>query len=222
MLPVLVSVGRVHGPHHRLNHRANELIRRAQSVAFLDDGLDTRRVVPRNFDRHLLTGVENYYTFSEYSDFPPWMSEFKICQVATLKSACSPIVAGPVPADDFDHLIIESPGCAIEPIVQAIGADPRRVLVIRHPSPQKQQAIPDGYPVIDGRSIGTDEFIARQEGKNLYFGETMSFFIALAMKVDLKNTVFLVLPDDRRSGLWGLPMMKNIEFSNGITMSRVC
>jgi hypothetical protein len=221
-LPGLVQVDRVFVPHHRLNHRASELMERARSVAFLDDGLDTRRFVPRNFDLGRLTGGEKYFTFNEYSDFPPWMTGFDICQITTLKSMCRPSFTDPVPAGDFDHVIIESPGCGIESTVQAVGADQSRVLVIRHPSPHKQQAIPDGYAVVDGRFIGTDEFIASQEGKSLYFGETMSFFIALALKVHQRNNVYLVLPDDRRSNLWGLPMMKYLESSNDLKISRVC
>jgi hypothetical protein len=221
-LPGLVKVGRVYVPHHRLNHRAGELMERARSVAFLDDGLDTRRLVPKNFDLRLLAGGEKYYTFKEYSDFPPWMSGFDIRKIAPLESTCRPGVTDSISAEHFDHVIVESPGCDIESTYQAIGGDRSRVLVVRHPSPEKRQPISDAYMTVDGRSLGTDDFVARQDGKKIYFGETMSFFIAVARKVHQRNSVYLVLPDDRRSGLWGLPMMEDLEFSNGVKMCRVC
>lgn len=216
------KVGKVFIPHHRLNHRAAALIHRAASVAFLDDGLDTRRFVPRNFDLSLLVGGERYYTFNDYFDFPPWMSGFDIRQITTLKATFQSCPHSVISVDDFDHVIIESPGCDIDAMVQAIGADRGRVLVVRHPSPSKRQLIQGGYLVANGRFMCTDEFIAILNDKSIYFGETISFFIALARNIHKRNAVFLVMSDARKSGLWGLPAMKTLVFSNGVKMNQVC
>lgn len=115
------EVGRVYVPHHRLNKRANTLISRASNIDYIDDGLDTRRVTPKNFGAITVLNGSRYFTFKEYQDFPEWMKGLEIRQISSLSS----IREGGEHQDNLmngiENVFIESPGCETDEIVQMLG-----------------------------------------------------------------------------------------------------
>ena len=194
----------LHIPHHRFNRRVALARRHARAVAYLDDGLDTRRRAPRNFDLDTVVGRPRYHTFAEYAALPPWLERFDVrCDTPLLQLART---AGlpPLPLDGVDHVLIESPGLRAQELITGLQLEPQRTLVVRHPVAAKRGVLPDGCRVAEGHGHGLEASLLASRDRSFYFGETMALVFAVATDVIRSNRVHAQLDDSQRDNLVGL------------------
>lgn len=220
-LPGLLRIGTLFIPHHRLNRRVAPLVAAAERVDYLDDGLDTRRVQPRNFDLDRLKQRPRYYTFLEYDDFPAWMSAFDIQPIVPIACIAQPGPHAPAQLRGGEHLFVESPGLSVDAVVAHQGLDPLRVLVLRHPAVIKRQVIDPRYRCLEGRDIGLDHWLTQLSDCSVYFGETLSLYIALAQGVGARNTLFVQMSPAQWEGLVGLPTVATETLGDGSRLAKI-
>jgi hypothetical protein len=220
-IPGLLHIGTLFIPHHRLNRRVNKLTAVAERVDYLDDGLDTRRVKPRNFDLDRIERRPRYYTFLEYKTFPAWMTAFEIRPIVSIKCIASPGRHAPPELVGATHLFVESPGMSVDTVVAHRGLNPQHVLVLRHPAIIKRQAIDPRYRCIEGRDVGLDHWLTQVSGHAVYFGETLSMYIALAQGVDARNTLFAQMSPEQWDGLIGLPITARERLADGSLIATI-
>jgi hypothetical protein len=182
-------------PHQRVNERLMREVRRARATAYIDDGLDTLRRRPLNFDLAALPPSRcDYLTFAEYRSFPPWLSSaFEPRAVCSLRALA---VGGRKPLlalDGVDHLLVESPGLDAGALIAALGIDPARALCVRHPVPHKRGSLPSECRAVEGRGHDLDATLAACRGRSLYFGATMPLVVAVLTDVARHNRVHVQL-----------------------------
>lgn len=189
-------------PHHRVNPRLMRELRRARHLGFLDDGLDTLRHRPQNFDLDKLAEEHPLYlTFHEYASLPAWLSRFDVHRVCSIGAL---VVEGRKPVLDFgaaDHVFVESPGLEPSAVLAALGVDAHRALCVRHPVPAKQSALPAGCIAVEGRQHDLEASLRASSGRSFYFGATMSLIYALLTGVGARNRLFVQLTDAQRANL---------------------
>jgi len=184
-----------HVPHQRVNPRLMREARRARQIAYLDDGLDTLRRRPLNFDLDALPSARgDYLTFVEYRAFPAWLeAAFATRPVCSLRELQR---AGRKPVLDLqgvDHLFVESPGLDAGELIAALQLDPARALCVRHPVPHKRGSLPAQCRAAEGRTHDLDATLASARGLHLYFGATMSLVVAVLTGACRHNRVHVQL-----------------------------
>jgi hypothetical protein len=195
LLGRLRLLGTAHVPHQRVNPRLMREVRRARAIAYLDDGLDTLRRRPLNFDLDALPATRtDYLTFAEYRAFPPWLdAAFATRPVCSLRELQR---AGRKPKLDLqgvEHLFVESPGLDAGELMAALQIDPARALCVRHPVPHKRGSLPTQCRAVEGRTHDLDATLASCRGLNLYFGATMSLVLAVLTGAARHNRVHVQL-----------------------------
>jgi hypothetical protein len=191
-------------PHHRFNRRVAQAMRSARAIAYLDDGLDTRRQAPRNFDLDTVTGRPAYHTFAEYTTLPDWLARFDVRRGCSLAELAQMPQRPPLPLGDVDHVLVESPGLRAADIVAGLALQPARTLVVRHPIAAKRGTLPPGCRAIEGHAHNLEAALLASRGKAFYFGETMALVFAALSDVARSNDVFAQLDDAQRDNLVGL------------------
>lgn len=194
----------LHIPHHRFNRRVALAQRHARQVAYLDDGLDTRRRVPRNFDLQTPGPRSPYHTFAEYAVLPDWLAGFDVRRDTPLLRLATAASLPKLPLDDVDHVLIESPGLHAQEVITGLRLDPRRTLVVRHPIAAKRSALPDGCRVAEGQGHSLEASMLGSRDRTFYFGETMALVFAASSDVARSNRVYAQLDDAQRDNLVGL------------------
>jgi hypothetical protein len=190
-------------PHQRVNPRLMREVRRACAIAYLDDGLDTLRRQPLNFDPAALPATRcAYLTFDEYRSFPPWLTTaFETRAVCSLRELCAGGRKPPLDLDGVDHLLVESPGLEAGALIAALNLDPTRSLCVRHPVPHKRGALPPLCRTVEGRGHDLDATLATCRERSLYFGATMSLVVAVLTGVTRHNRVYVQLDDPQADNL---------------------
>jgi hypothetical protein len=204
VLAALRLVHTLHVPHHRFNRRVALARRHARVVAYLDDGLDTRRRVPRNFDLDGIAGRPHDHTFAEYATLPPWLDRFDVRRDTPLLQLARTAGLPPLTLDGVDHVLIESPGLRAQELITHLQLEPERTLVVRHPVAAKRGALPDGCRVAEGQGHGLEASLLASRGRAFYFGETMALVFAVATDVIRSNRIHAQLDDAQRDNLVGL------------------
>lgn len=207
LLRWLAALGFVHTlyvPHHRFNKRVSLARRYAREVAYLDDGLDTCRRVPRNFELDALAGGPRYHTFAEYRTLPPWLSHFDVRRETSLLRLADTAQQPTLPMDGVDHVLVESPGMSARDLFVGLGLDPTRTLVVRHPIASKRGAVPAGCHAVEGQNHSLEASMLGCRGKVFYFGETMALVFAALSDVARHNRVYAQLSQAQRDNLVGL------------------
>ena len=190
-------------PHQRVNPRLMREVRRARAIAYIDDGLDTLRRQPLNFDLDALPLRRcDYLTFAEYSAFPPWLEAAfapkPVCSLRELNAG------GRKPLLDLqgiEHLFVESPGLDAGALIAALQIDPARALCVRHPVPHKRGSLPAQCRSVEGRTHDLDATLASSSGRSLYFGATMSLVVAVLTGVARHNRVHVQLDAAQEANL---------------------
>lgn len=217
----IIKIRNYYIPHHRLHFRLDGLRALATEVRYIDDGLDTRRYIPKNFDLSQLVVGSKYFTFEDYEKFPTWMNSLAIVRVALLDICANSLDYIFKDFERFKYIFVESPGCDVDKVVEKMNINMREVLVIRHPSAVKRKLLFRQYRLFDGNKMNTDAIIKNIVGKKIFFGETISFYIAIAAGVSMRNSVFFCLGGADMNSLVGLPNMRVESTSNDISIYRV-
>lgn len=208
LLVALRVVGKLYVPHQRLNRRATAVARRASALAFIDDGLDTRRAEPRNFDLPLDMPGIGYFTFRDYRVFPEWLHVLRVQQVCDLRDLALMSHRPKLPLEGVDHILVESPGLDIGQVVAALALPSERTLVVRHPVPHKRGKVPVACSSLEGTEVNVEATLLQAEGKSFYFGETMSLVFAACLGAATRNRVYAQLSSSQRSNLIDLPLQE--------------
>lgn len=174
-------------PHHILGRAGNTLRVFAKNVHYIDDGLDTLRDEPKNFDLDNYSKNSIYYTFLEYEFFGRWLEDKKIERIASvnalLDGRCAFGVAG-------NTLIVESPGINRDAV-----AGQKKSYIFRHPNHNKQLNW-EGLDVeiIDSSIYSPEQTILEMVEGCVVIGETMTFVICLYLGIN-KNVSIKVFGD---------------------------
>jgi hypothetical protein len=209
LLCTLGLVDTLHLPHDRFNKRVAAAARRARRVAYLDDGLDTLRRRPRNFDEAPVHAHArpDYFTFADYRQLPDWLQRFNVRPLARLLQLAETSSREPMPLQDTDHVFFESPGLQPAGVIEALALDPARVLVVRHPVPAKRSPLPDGCRTVAGADFNAEATLLDARGKCFYFGETMVLVFALHTEAARRNTILAQLDELQQANLSSLGLV---------------
>lgn len=191
-------------PHMRVTiRRLHGALMKVRHTYYLDDGLDTLRRVPRNFDVTSLVPGRRYYTFREYEALPEWLKKLEVIRVGNLTDLWAQGRPG-VPFPPGSRVLVESPGVQIEQHLADLrgqGIDP---IVVRHPVKAKQANFDaQGLHFWQG-SGNLDADIAMTRGAHFYMGETMSLVVALLGPAKGHNTWQVQLSMQQRENLFFL------------------
>ncbi|HSB24452.1 MAG TPA: hypothetical protein VLE94_15235, partial [Burkholderiaceae bacterium] len=202
----LRMLGTAYIPHQRINPRLMREVRRARRIAYLDDGLDTLRRVPHNFD---IPGAAAgatmprvpYLTFHEHRSLPLWLDAFDLQRVCSIRELANGRRGPAIDPRGVEHLFVESPGLDVGEVIAALGIDPERALCVRHPVPHKRGPLPPRCRAVDGRGHALEATVLAARSMNLYFGSTMALVFALLTGAARHNRVYVQLDDAQRENL---------------------
>ena len=200
----------VHVPHHKLSRRLDPVLARAARVEYLDDGLDTLRQQPRNFDLARLQPGDRYHTFREYPALPAWLDRLDVQHDCSLGAVLQTALQPRQDLSAYRHVFIESPGLNPQALCQALALDPAQVLVIRHPIAFKRGPLPEGCAAIVGNTLDSEGSLLATRGKDIYCGETMAFFLLLYAGAARQHRLWLQMGEAQWQGLSGLPAMRHV------------
>lgn len=203
LLVALKQVRTLHVPHERLSRRAMGAARRARALAFLDDGLDTRRITPRNFDLPLTSPGRGYFTFRDYAQLPPWLQALQPQRVCDLRELAAMSPRPALDLDGVDHVLVESPGLDAAALIDALALPLEHTLVVRHPVPHKRGALPDACRRVEGGQVNLEATLLKARGKAFYFGETMALVFAASCGAAAFNRLHAQLTPAQRDNLVG-------------------
>lgn len=213
-LRLLVWLGRLrlldtlYIPHDRFNKRVAAAARKARVLAYLDDGLDTLRHSPRNFDDAVESaGRPDYFTFSDYRQLPAWLGRFNVRPTCAIRQLADVASLQPMALDGIDNVFVESPGLRPAEVIEALGLDPGRVLVVRHPVQAKRGEVPAGCRTVPGTEFNPEATLLAARGKTFYFGETMALVFALHTEAARRNTLRMQLDTQQQANLASLPLL---------------
>jgi hypothetical protein len=217
-------------PHDRLNWRVRWCRDRLQRVVYLDDGLDTHRRAPLNFDldRPAPTGTA-YFTFDDFGELPAWLGRFDVRRIGPLALLADTAPRPLLPLAGALHVFIESPGLDVAAVVQALALPDQSILVVRHPAPSKRGAWASRWRSVEGTQHGIEATLLQTEGLTWYFGETMALWFALHAANSRGHRLHVQLSDAQREALTGLrleadgrlPGLYTASQFAGRTMSRI-
>jgi hypothetical protein len=199
-------IGTAYIPHQRINPRLMREVRRARRIAYLDDGLDTVRRVPHNFDILGVTAEPTtpraaYLTFHEHSSLPSWLDAFDLQRVCSIRELAAGRSSCAIDLRGSEHLFVESPGLDVGGVIAALGIDPERALCVRHPVPHKRGPLPPRCRTVDGRGHDLETTVLAARSMDLYFGSTMTLVFALLTEAARHNRVHVQLDDAQRENL---------------------
>jgi hypothetical protein len=209
LVRLLVALRVVHTlylPHDRFNWRVGWCRDRARRVAYLDDGLDTHRRQPVNFNLDRASPAAAYYTFDEFRDLPPWLARFDVRRAGSVAALATIAARPPLPLDGVAHVFVESPGLDVAGLIAQLGLPMQQVLVVRHPVPAKRGALPEGCRQVQGNAYSIEATLQSSQGLHWYFGETMALVFALHGMAQQRHRVFAQLAAAQRDNLVGLPL----------------
>ncbi len=206
LLSLIGKVDKLFIPHHILGRIGNIIRFFAKEVHYIDDGMDTLRNRPKNFDLSKYDENSIYYTFKEYKYFGKWLQNKKIEQVATIKDL---VEDKPAYQIDDGFLVVESPGLSIESIEQKN----KKMYLFQHPSPLKQIKWERDFELIDSKKYSVENTILNMTKGEIYIGETMSLIISIYC--GLSNDVKIVCQLNSLSNLSNVKKLvsehKNLE-----------
>jgi hypothetical protein len=207
LLSLFWPMGTLYVPHHRIPSGLRALATRMRRQAYIDDGMDTLRKNPSNFDIGQLIDGDEYFTFTDYSSLPAWLSGFNIRRVAQLRQLLNQSGKPPFDLDGIDHVFIESPGLNIEEIIQVLALDVSRILIVRHPVEAKRRKIPNICRSELGINGNPEATLLSARDKHFYFGETMVGVFALYCGPAAHNTLWYQLEPAQWANLKGFELL---------------
>ena len=207
-------IGRLYVPHHRIPSGLRALLPRLRDgMAFIDDGMDTLRRVPKNFDLDRLQPGTPYHTFNEPAERPAWLTPLQVVPGCSLRNMLALSAQPLIDLDSIDHVFFESPGLDPQALIQGLGLDPTRVLVLRHPVKAKQGPLPPGCRTALGSDHNPEATMLAARGKQFYFGETLAGVFALRCGVAAHNTLWLQMSAPQWANLCGLPPLQPVDLA---------
>ena len=219
LLRALVKTGVVHTlylPHDRFNRRVVWSRDHARRLAYLDDGLDTHRRMPRNFDLPIQPGRLAYHTFAEFKDLPAWLDGFNIERGTRLNDLVAMSDRPVLPLSGIAHVFVESPGLQVGDIIERLHLPHSAVLVVRHPVPEKRGHLPAQCRVVEGGQYNLEASLLAAGGLCFYFGETLALMFAAHAGAARRNRIHAQLSAEQRKNLTGLAWVQSAPDATGL------
>lgn len=213
LLRALVTMGVVHTlylPHDRFNRRVVWSRDHARRLAYLDDGLDTHRRTPRNFDLPIQRGQLAYHTFAEFTALPAWLDGFDIWRGTRLNDLVVMSDRPMLPMNGIRHVFVESPGLMVGDMIERLHLPHSEVLVVRHPVPEKRGQVPAQCRVVEGSQYNLEASLLAAEGLCFYFGETLALVFAAHAGAARRNRIHAQLSAEQRDNLTGLAWAQSV------------
>lgn len=177
ILSIIFSGIEVVIPHAKCVRFTKQMSRYSKKLAYIDDGMDTFREMPKNICLQELRLGAKYYTFEYNIQLAEWVSMLRVVPVCSLRN----LENDPKPALDltsYNYLVIESPGVCMGEY------DDNKVFFIRHPSHVKNQKIELINAQESGLNCSVEKTIKNFDG-NLVIGESMVLVYAVNLLSDL-------------------------------------
>ena len=208
VLRLLVSlriVRTLYLPHDRFNWRVGWCRDHVRRVAYLDDGLDTHRRVPMNFNLDQVRPAP-YYTFDEFVELPAWLNRFDLRRAGGITLLAELASRPALDLGTATHVFVESPGLDVMALIEYFGLSVDQALVVRHPVHSKRVSLPVSWRAVEGSSCCVEATLLSTRGLHWYFGETMALVFALCAGLGRGHHVFAQLSRAQRDNLVGLPL----------------
>jgi hypothetical protein len=151
-----------------------------KNVSYIDDGLDTFRVIPKNLNLTSIQNYTTYYTFDYDIPIAKWTTNFNLIKVIKINELYNSNKLS-LKLHDFKNLIIDSPN-----IEFVLNNKIDQAFLIKHPNKNKKTVLNDDYPCINGNEISVEKTISNFNG-NIYIGETFLIVYILATYKNLDN-----------------------------------
>lgn len=206
LIEVIAAVGGLNTlylPHHRVSRHILSLARRAKRVAYLDDGLDTRRRTPLNVVPSQIEPGAEYLTFEELATLAPWMADLTVRRVCSMAGLALPPGRSLPGLSGIRHVLFESPGLDAVAVMQGLALSPEETLLVEHPVPAKRSHLSGSFKKLNGADINAEALLDVVRDLDLYFGETMLLYYAVA-RCDSSNRIHAQLSPAQKENLIGL------------------
>ena len=151
-----------------------------KNISYIDDGLDTFRVIPKNLNLILIENNTKYYTFDYDIPVAKWTNNFNIIKSINIQELNNSNKLG-LKLDNFKNLIIDSPN--IEFLLFNKIDD---TFLIKHPNKNKSTIYNNDYPFINGNQISVEKTITNFNG-NIYIGESFLIVFILSTCKNLER-----------------------------------
>ncbi|CAJ0883555.1 hypothetical protein AMST5_03443 [freshwater sediment metagenome] len=184
------AVGTVYLPHHIHAPAIQEAAAVARAVHYLDDGLDTLRNRPRNFNLENYSPDSTLYTFFEYQKLGDWLTGRDVRRVASFRDY-----------PDFELLrskiinvrgatvVIESAGLSHVDLGR-LGPD---AIIFGHPNPQKNH--PERAQRVLTEKFNVERSLCAEPARRVFVGESIALFYLLHFSPFPQTEIFVYLDD---------------------------
>ncbi|MGJ0507106.1 MAG: hypothetical protein ACR652_08205 [Methylocystis sp.] len=183
-------VGTVYLPHHINPPMVQAAAAAARAVHYLDDGLDTLRNAPKNFDLENYAPESVLHTFYEYERLGDWLNGRTVRRVASFREF-----------PDFELLrrnVISVRGATV--VIESAGlsqVDLGRLgptaIIFGHPNPQKNH--PDRAPLVLTEKFNVERSLFAEPARRVYVGESISLIYLLHFNPFPQTEICVYLDD---------------------------
>lgn len=184
------SVGVVYLPHHIHPPPVLQAAAAARAVHYLDDGLDTLRDSPRNFNLDNYAPDSALYTFFEYRRLGAWLEGRKVSRVASFRDY-----------PDFELMrtklinvrgatvVIESAGLSRVDLGR-LGPD---AIIFGHPNPQKNH--PHRAARVLTEKFNVERSLCAEPARRVFVGESIALVYLLYFNPFPQTEIHVYLDD---------------------------
>ena len=179
-------------PHHILSWMFYFLLKHANHIHYIDDGMDTLRGNPKNFYLSKYEDKSIYFSFNEYSKFGRWLENKKIVQVCSIQNLLKDDDKNAFDMPKGSLLIVESPGIPLD-VVKKENIKDRYIFT--HPSPIKQLNWDDDINKIDNSKFSVEKTMSNMRNGTIVIGETMSLLVYMFSSINKNVSIEVYLND---------------------------
>lgn len=184
------KIDNIYVPHQRVGIFYFLLNKLKWKVSYIDDGMDTLRDIPKNFDIEQYGLYSPYYTFTEYTRLGNWLRNRPVKRVASVSSLSLSRTRKVYKILGEATLIIESPGVTNNVSTQFSKG---KIYLLPHPSYIKRQIWGDAVTVLDSELFSPEKTILNLSKGVVIIGETMVLMTLLYSDLSEDIEVFVFL-----------------------------
>lgn len=168
-------------PHAKGGRILRKIAISSKKISFIDDGMDTFRDEPKNFEINLIRPDSNFYMYDYTVPVAAWLSSIdivRVCGIEELLRDPKPIIK----LNNYDCLIVESPGVCLK----SLSVDEFKIFCVKHPSYVKNQDIYGNIDSASGREYSIEKTIMNFDG-DVIVGESVVLIFLIQCLIDLSK-----------------------------------
>lgn len=183
-------VNTVYLPHHINPPMVKAATQAARFVNYIDDGLDTLRNAPKNFNLDSYSPDSALYTFFEYEKLGRWLEGRKVSRVASFRD---------FPDYEFMRSKLISVAGATVVIESAgltnvdLGELGPTAMIFGHPNPAKNN--PRRARFVIKEKFNLEKSLSREPAKRIFVGESISLIYLLHFDPFPQTEIYVYLED---------------------------